>query len=98
MNGPDPYDRQLDRLPEDTRPRPDAAATAEPPALAVRRDPSGRRVRGQHCDQALSALRRIAARSASSLSNAAFRSSAGAMAWSTRDRTTVETGNPRWSA
>ncbi len=40
MNGPDPYDRRLDRLPEDTRPRPDSAATAELPALAVRRDPS----------------------------------------------------------
>lgn len=40
MNGPDPYDRRLDRLPDDTRARPDAAATAEPPALAVRRDPS----------------------------------------------------------
>lgn len=40
MNGPDPYDRQLDRLPDDTRPSPDSAATAEPPALAVRHDPS----------------------------------------------------------
>lgn len=40
MNGPDPYDRRLDRLPENTRPHPESAAEAEPPALAVRRDPS----------------------------------------------------------
>lgn len=40
MNGPDPYDRRLDRLPEEAAPRPATAQTTEPPALAVRRDPS----------------------------------------------------------
>ena len=40
MNGPDPYDRRLDRLPDETDPRREATRTAEPPALAVRRDPS----------------------------------------------------------
>lgn len=40
MNGPDPYDRRLDRLPEDAGPRPETSQTAEPHALAVRRDPS----------------------------------------------------------
>lgn len=40
MNGPDPYDRRLDRLPDEAGPRPEATAAAEPPALAVRRDPS----------------------------------------------------------
>ena len=40
MNGPDPYDRRLDRLPEEAGPRPEATVTADAPALAVRRDPS----------------------------------------------------------
>lgn len=40
MNGPDPYDRRLDRLPDEAAPRPEAVQAADPPALAVRRDPS----------------------------------------------------------
>ena len=40
MNGPDPYDRRLDRLPEEAAPRPEATQAAEPPALAFRHDPS----------------------------------------------------------
>jgi hypothetical protein len=40
MNGPEPYDRRLDRLPDEAAPRPEAVQAADPPALAVRRDPS----------------------------------------------------------
>lgn len=40
MNGPDPYDRRLDRLPDEADPRRDATRTAEPQTLAVQRDPS----------------------------------------------------------
>lgn len=40
MNGPDPYDRRLDRLADEAGPRPEATQAAEPTALAVRRDPS----------------------------------------------------------
>ncbi len=40
MNGPEPYDRRLDRRSDEAAPRPEATQTAEPPALAVRRDPS----------------------------------------------------------
>lgn len=40
MNGPDPYDRRLDRLADEAGPRPEATQTTEPQALAVRRDPS----------------------------------------------------------
>lgn len=40
MNGPDPYDRRLDRLPNEAAPRPEPTQPADPPALAVRRDPS----------------------------------------------------------
>src|SRR3546814_7104374 len=40
MNGPDPYDRRLDRLPDEAAPHPKATQSAEPPSLAVRRDPS----------------------------------------------------------
>ena len=40
MNGPDPYDRRLDRLADEARPRPEATQAAEPPVLAVRHDPS----------------------------------------------------------
>ena len=40
MNGPDPYDRRLDRLADEAAPHPKATRSAEPPSLAVRRDPS----------------------------------------------------------
>lgn len=49
-------------------------------------------------DQVLSTLPRTAAMSLSNLSSADFRSSAGAIAWRTSIRTTVEIGRPRCSA
>lgn len=44
MNGPDPYDRRLNRPPDEAARRPRANQTAEPPTLAVRRDPSQQRL------------------------------------------------------
>lgn len=40
MNGPEPYDRRLDRLPEEAVSGPEPTSAADPPALAVHRDPS----------------------------------------------------------
>lgn len=40
MNGPDPYDRRLNRMPEQVAPSPAATGAPETPALAARRDPS----------------------------------------------------------
>lgn len=44
MNGPDAYHRRLDRLADEAGPRPEATQAAEPPTLAVRRDPSQERL------------------------------------------------------
>lgn len=44
MNGPDPYDRRLNRLPDEAGPGAEASQTTEPQALAVQRDPSQQRL------------------------------------------------------
>jgi len=40
MNGPDPYDRRLNRMPKQAAPSPATTRAAENPAIAARRDPS----------------------------------------------------------